>query len=438
MSEWRLSCFVLACLMHLWVGHAWADAADEGGCQAEVAVEGVSVAEHRLMAPVRLVYVLHHETDCRLRVDAVTSWERVCEHPTVTTRQAGEGQGQARSESRVAVTCRYRRAGFFYTQPVRMVLERDQVSTRVALPLLEPPVHVVLYDIEDVRLPEDAAMILAWRKSLPKGLQVLIVVFLLGLSGWIVMRHRLGAGMADAEEAGGPALPPLEVFHAKLAQLLQIEPVDVETHKVYHDVLSTAIRQYLADRLGVSAMETTTGKLRVQLLNASISGTSVAGVLRILAGSDLVKFSWVPPSENANLMLLRDAGHVVNLIEAEISAVERQKTEREGEVHAFSKECVAPAQPLLQVVETGAQVEESRDALFTAEEAAFAYAPTQHLPKAVTGIGAAVQEESRDALFTAEEAAFAQALTQHLPKAVAGIGKDSSHEVHPMSDHGSE
>ena len=409
MSEWRLSCFVLACLMHLWVGPAWADAVDGGGCHVEVAVEGVSEAEHRLMAPVRMVYVLHHDADCRLRVNVVISPERACEPPTVVTRQMGEVQGRDRSESRVEVACRYRRAGFFYAQPVRMVLERDQVSMHVALPLLEPPVHVGMYDLEGEPLPEDAAFILAWRKSLPKGLQFLIVVFLLGLSAWIVMRHRLGAGLENVQEAGGPVLPPLDVFHAKLAQLLQVEPADVEAQKVYHDVLSTAIRQYLADRLGVSAMETTTSKLRVQLLNASISGTNVEEVLRILAESDLVKFSWVPPSENANLMLLRDAGHVVNLIEAESRALEQQKGDCEGEVQVFSDE----------------KAEVS------------AHAPMRHLPETATGTEALVQADLKDALeVTAEEEAFARAPTGRLPRAVAGTGKGSSPEARAMPEHG--
>ena len=106
-------------------------------------------------------------------------------------------------------------------------------------------------------------------------------------AAWMALRRR-----ADAEAAAAPVLAPYEELAAELDRLAA-EPSAV----ALHTGLSLALRRYLARRLPIPALESTTSDIQRELLSRRVPGPLARHMVELLRACDLVKFARLPVGE---------------------------------------------------------------------------------------------------------------------------------------------
>ncbi len=295
---------------------------DDNVCHAEtVILEPTSNTVVPLLAPVTYHLLETYDSTCQTNLKLKYSSNFTCQSPTTRLSMMTRQTGVHRMQNDITVTCRYKKAGVFFSSPIEIEFLKDHVSALT----LEPNVPVLKVELRE----HDEASTLAfrafhpWHKRVSPIIWVAIIVFLLGIIVVIVIqvKHRkhLRNLVTLKTEDLIPEKPPIEIFRDKLSILLETNPEGEKEIKDYYDALSEAIRKYLSTRLNQPVMESTTRQLK-NLLGEQLSEAQLDEITRILLECDLIKFARYETNSTKQLSVLRDASHLITTIDEALNA----------------------------------------------------------------------------------------------------------------------
>lgn len=142
--------------------------------------------------------------------------------------------------------------------------------------------------------------------------------------GWYAWwRRRTGQKVSSPSE--GQDENPYQVALDALQQLSRRNPNDPVSGKAFYVELTQALRVYLAQRVGVQALECTTGELVATLRRTRrVPERAAERIEPVLERADFVKFAGAKPEPEASQDLLREARGVLDSIEAAQRRAESQ------------------------------------------------------------------------------------------------------------------
>lgn len=197
----------------------------------------------------------------------------------------------------------------------RLVVQTGTPSTLVVLPPDSLRQDVELAPIRDIRLEQKT-----WEDYLIYILPVALL--LLGVLLWRWFRNR----PTSQEIVVEPVVPPAPRRPAHLIALEALDGLDRARLwqqgeiQEYQSRLTGIMRQYLADRYGIAAMEETTAEIRKSLRAIDLHPQYADKVIDVLQVADLVKFAKATPEESIHQQFLEGARELVrNTQEKEVT-----------------------------------------------------------------------------------------------------------------------
>lgn len=198
--------------------------------------------------------------------------------------------------------------------PVQLVANGDTMQAQTQ-PLLIPVRSTVSAEAQGLRGMAPLATFPG-----PWWPWVLLTMVLLVLVAGAVYYWREWTAFSDEGTTAQPPQPAIPPYKAAMQHLDALErttdwsdPDALETSFVE---LSTAVRRYVADRLGVAALERTTTELvRALRHETTVPASAVDDVQKVLAQSDLVKFADKRPASQEGRAALRTARSAIDAIE---------------------------------------------------------------------------------------------------------------------------
>ncbi len=186
--------------------------------------------------------------------------------------------------------------------------------------LVIPVASVVPADADTIRGMAEAVFFEEPRmKSMPPWPWVLLGIAVLATTGGLwywYTRRRTQVVLGEAQE--GPVRSPYELAMDRLGALEQADLTAKGSEEPYFVELSETLRMYLEQRIGVPALEMTTGEVlrEFALIRYKIPGGVPDEVQRVLGLSDLVKFAEFTPPGHESRTTLTEARHVIEQLEA--------------------------------------------------------------------------------------------------------------------------
>lgn len=174
----------------------------------------------------------------------------------------------------------------FYTDSLRVLVQSVAVDT------LKQP----MYDIKPIIEVKKTSTTSSWYFILGIALFWLLLLALV-LYFFIFRKKKL------TEEERRKQLPPFERAILELKELQNSKYLIESKHKEYYSELTDIVREYLEDEVHISAKESTTDKLlmQIQLLQEAgklnLTSETVSNLKRVLSTADLVKFAKNKPSD---------------------------------------------------------------------------------------------------------------------------------------------
>ena len=178
--------------------------------------------------------------------------------------------------------------------------------------VLPPPPSVAPQD--SLQTIHDIKPILRENKNWKDFLWLIIVIATL-LSLFIILffvskrKHIVKATDVDSPP---PPKPPAHILAlSKLEKLRQERLWEKGAVKEYQSELTFTIRQYLEDRFGIQALESTTKEIEQDLEKIDFDSRHNSKLKRILQVADLVKFAKAEPTSDVHESFLNDAENLV-------------------------------------------------------------------------------------------------------------------------------
>jgi len=174
----------------------------------------------------------------------------------------------------------------------------DQTTTTNRIPIeVMTPVQDSIYLAPIKPIIKEA---LTWRDALPYALTVLGLVLAIGLILYFVNRK---------EEIVVPPPPPRmvpahDIANEKLDELKNKNLWQNGEVKAYQSELTYIVREYLENRYGAQALESTTSEILDQLKTLDFDDTMKAQLREMLELADMVKFAKADPPEEAHTRLM--------------------------------------------------------------------------------------------------------------------------------------
>ncbi|MDR1556198.1 MAG: hypothetical protein LBS88_04100 [Tannerellaceae bacterium] len=222
-------------------------------------------------------------------------------------------------------------SSLYLLPPVKVIDGADTIySNQVALKVSSFPVNVdapeEFYDIKQVWKPP---FVIADYYPLIFG--VLIALFLICVAGYVIQRIRnkkpiLSLGKDE------PPLPPHEQAIRELDRIRQQKLWQQGRNKEYYTLLTDVLRNYIAERFGINAMEMTTGEILTIIRRENEADSVYENLKQILQLADFVKFAKMNPLPDENDLSLMNAYLFVNQTKQEVlttSEIEEEETETE-------------------------------------------------------------------------------------------------------------
>lgn len=205
--------------------------------------------------------------------------------------------------------------------PIRLVEEGDTTIVGTS-PKLVPVISVVGPEAKGLRTPARLATfplpLWMWAVLVGAGL---LIVGAVTYAWW-----RLRGEASESIEADGGDEDPYEAAVKELQQLGRRNPNDRVTGKAFYVELTQALRQYIARRVGVRALECTTSELVVALQRRrNVPETAAQRIEPVLERADFVKFAGARPDPEESREVLREARGVLDSIEAAQRRAERNE-----------------------------------------------------------------------------------------------------------------
>lgn len=182
-------------------------------------------------------------------------------------------------------------------------------------------------------VPPDAADVkdLAPLVEFPRPIWLYVVgaaalLLLAALLAFYMIRRR--NRRTQPAEPPPPAVPPHVEALKRLRALENADLQEKEAAQPFYTELSDTLRHYLARRLDVNAMETTTRELIRELSSLDTPGASTRrSIQSVLSLADYVKFADANPTPEKGREALDDARSIITSVEDELSPPEPAPTE---------------------------------------------------------------------------------------------------------------
>lgn len=203
--------------------------------------------------------------------------------------------------------------------PVRVVEDGDTTIVGTS-PEVVPVISVVGPAAKGLRTPARLATfpLPLWMWALLVGAGLLIVGAVT-YAWW-----RLRGEASESIEADEGNENPYEAAVRELQQLGRRNPNDRVTGKAFYVELTQALREYVARRVGVRALECTTSELVVALRGRrNVPDSAARRIKPVLERADFVKFAGARPDPEESQEVLREARGVLDSIEAAQRRAER-------------------------------------------------------------------------------------------------------------------
>ena len=301
-------------------------AQNAGQCDVTLTAFDEIPSSTHLLTPVLYQFDVTFNEKCHIAVNPQSHDQLICNKPSV---ELVPNDQPGRLSNRIQMTCEYLSPGFFFKPPfsVQILDETDHVlGSRIPkMDVLE--VKPFADESARTRPLEDNLSLVSWNQVQVKLIMLLTAIGVMLLSGIAIAiwRYRKRKQLAEMQQTV-EELKPIERFSLEIEQLVNIIPVSIDEYKAYHDSLSSALRQYIWARTQIDAPSCTTYQLCKKLKKHDFSDEICSIVMRILGESDRVKFAYEAPGQGANMMLLRDAANLANLIEAHMIETEAEST----------------------------------------------------------------------------------------------------------------
>lgn len=299
------------------------DMAQAKSCHVELdVVSPEPESKHALLSTVTYRFRESHDSTCQLIIRMKQDKAFSC-RASEKRHTPLPAEGTNRIQNEITLDCRYRLAGYYFSSPIFLDyyqgsrLSETRVLPNTPIQITLPPAHPDEENWLQVLRP--------WHRRVPSSIFWLLggVVILISTFAIVARRRRatrLTALSAKPEEA---PLSPIASFQADLAPLLEITPETEAAIKQYYDKLSAALRTYLAARLCLPVMESTTRQLN-RILKDRLTQEHLDEISRILSACDLVKFSRTSPSPETRMTLVRDTGSLAASVETHITQLEQR------------------------------------------------------------------------------------------------------------------
>ena len=175
------------------------------------------------------------------------------------------------------------------------VRSTDTIDLLVTTFLIDSTSHPI-FDIKPQRnLPFKLGEITGYIMWAIVALLVLALLIYLAIR---IMRH-YGKSLGNIFKPA-PPLPPHVVAFAALEKLRGERLWQEDKHKLYYSTLTDIVRQYIAGRYGVGAMEMTSDEIIEAMRGVELPQKSSMDLTQILRDADLVKFAKALPEADEN------------------------------------------------------------------------------------------------------------------------------------------
>ncbi len=175
------------------------------------------------------------------------------------------------------------------------VRSTDTIDLLVTTFLIDSTSHPI-FDIKPQRnLPFKLGEITGYIMWAIVALLVLALLIYLAIR---IMRH-YGKNLGNIFKPA-PPLPPHVVAFAALEKLRGERLWQEDKHKLYYSTLTDIVRQYIAGRYGVGAMEMTSDEIIEAMRGVELPQKSSMDLTQILRDADLVKFAKALPEADEN------------------------------------------------------------------------------------------------------------------------------------------
>jgi LPXTG-motif cell wall-anchored protein len=196
--------------------------------------------------------------------------------------------------------------------PVTFRVSEDTFTVR-SFEAFIPVTSLVPEDADDVR---ELAPLLEFRTSTWPYVAGAAALLLLALFGFLLWRRRRDRVPEPVVPVAPPVTPPHVEALRRLRDLEHTDLSDLRAIKPFYVEMTDVLRLYLARRLDVPALETTSGELIGELrLRHALPPEAVERLWDVLAPSDLVKFAHFEPTPDEGYDALRRSQEFVLHVE---------------------------------------------------------------------------------------------------------------------------
>lgn len=252
------------------------------------------------------------EKDAPLRI--VRGWQ------LDSVRVSARKEKSARYDISASLVLTAFRGGIYELPDIPLLLDGDTLVFRAAEPLVvtEPPVDMETFEVHDikpqVKFPYTLRELFPWIYGTALGLMLLAALIL-----WFAYRQKKSGEAAPAEPAHIRALRRLDQFRGD-------KYWKPEQQKAFYSGVTDTLREYIAARYGVGALEMTTAEIFDGLRDAGIPEDLFAEMKTLFERADFVKFAKYTASDEDNAQVLPGA---VRFVTATYQADLEKETEEE-------------------------------------------------------------------------------------------------------------
>jgi len=218
-----------------------------------------------------------------------------------STRVSKRKEHPARYNIKASLTLTTFMGGTYELPDIPVLLDGDTLVFRAAQPLqvTELPVDMESFQPHDIKpqqkVPYTLAELFPWIWGIGTGLMALAALIL-----WLVYRKKKTDDARSAEPAHIRALRKLDKFRGD-------KYWKPEQQKAFYSGVTDALREYIAARFGVGAMEMTTAEIFQDLKGADIPEDLFQEMKGLFERADFVKFAKFTASDEENATVLPQA-----------------------------------------------------------------------------------------------------------------------------------
>lgn len=157
------------------------------------------------------------------------------------------------------------------------------------------------------------------RDFIPYMIGAAVMFALIGLIYWWIRRPKMEED--EAVEEKKEIIPAHVIALEKLKSLRDQELWQKGEQKEYHSQLTYIVREYLENRYGITALESTTYEIEQDLESVDFDSKFKDNLREMLSIADLVKFAKAESSEEINKRIIEQAEEFVNATQKQIEAI---------------------------------------------------------------------------------------------------------------------